>query len=195
MIPIKKFISFCFIFASLALAGLAQQAAATGSITGRVYNPATGEYVRNAQIRVLSTNESTNSGDGGFYRLGNVPAGQVTVQLSYIGYPTISDEIEVNAGANTSHDFSLSETERMIDQKGNVPIRLDAFVVSTQREGSAKAIMEERAAMNITNHIASEVFGDNAEGNVGEFLRNVPGVTLDTIGGEVRNVGLGGLGS
>jgi TonB-dependent receptor len=195
MIPIKKYISFFFIFASLVLAALAQETAPTGSITGRVYNPATGEYVRNAQIRVLSTNESTRSGDGGFYRLGSVPAGQVTVEVSYIGYPTVSDAVVVNAGATTARDFSISEAESITAQEGDVPIHLEAFVVSTEREGSAKAIMDERASMNITSHIASEVFGDNAEGNVGEFLRNVPGVTLDTDGGEVRNVGLGGLGS
>lgn len=195
MAPIKNYISICLLFVSAALTALAQETAATGSITGRIYNPATGEYVRNAQIRVLPTNESTNSGDGGFYRLGNVPAGDVTVEVSYIGYPTIVNTVEVNAGANTSHDFSISEVGKTVAQDGEALVTLEAFTVSTEREGSAKAIMEERASMNITTNIASEVFGDNAEGNVGEFLRNVPGVTLDTIGGEVRNVGLGGLGS
>lgn len=195
MASIKKYISICFLFVSVALAAAAQETATTGSITGRVYNPATGEYVRNAQIRVLATNDSTHSGDGGFYRFGNVPAGPVTVEVSYIGYPTIANTVEVNAGANTTHDFKISDVRAALAQDGEALIRMDAFTVSTEREGSAKAIMEERASMNITTNIASEVFGDNAEGNVGEFLRNVPGVTLATIGGEVRNVGLGGLGS
>lgn len=196
MTPIKKYISTCFLLVSMALTALAQETTtATGSITGRIYNPTTGEYVRNAQVRVLSTSESTTSGDGGFYRLGNVPAGEATVEVSYIGYPTVVNTVEVNAGANTSHDFSIYDADDVVIQDSETPVRLDAFVVSTEREGSAKAIMEERASMNITNHIASEVFGDNAEGNIGEFLRNVPGVTLVTDGGEVRNVGLGGLGS
>jgi TonB-dependent receptor len=49
--------------------------------------------------------------------------------------------------------------------------------------------------MNITNTVASDAFGDNAEGNVGEFLKHLPGVELDLFYGEVRTVRLGGLGS
>lgn len=49
--------------------------------------------------------------------------------------------------------------------------------------------------MNITNTVASDSFGDNPEGNLGEFLKHLPGVELDLFYGEVRTVRLGGLGS
>jgi iron complex outermembrane receptor protein len=49
--------------------------------------------------------------------------------------------------------------------------------------------------MNITNTVASDVFGDMAEGNIGDFLRNIPGIDLELTQGEVRNVRLRGLGS
>ena len=55
--------------------------------------------------------------------------------------------------------------------------------------------MDQRRNMNITNTVASDTFGDNAEGNVGEFLKHLPGVELDLFYGEVRTVRLGGLGS
>ena len=74
-------------------------------------------------------------------------------------------------------------------------MKLEAFTVSTDREGSAKAIMDQRRNMNMTNTVASDAFGDNAEGNIGEFLRNMPGVDLDLFYGEVRNVRLRGLSS
>ena len=44
-------------------------AQSTGTITGRVFNPNTGEYVRNAQIRVVESGQSTISEGGGEYRL------------------------------------------------------------------------------------------------------------------------------
>jgi iron complex outermembrane recepter protein len=47
----------------------------------------------------------------------------------------------------------------------------------------------------VTNTVASDTFGDNAEGNIGEFLKHLPGVELDLFYGEVRTVRLGGLGS
>ncbi|ATC63315.1 hypothetical protein CMV30_04735 [Nibricoccus aquaticus] len=187
MISIKRLLYAGLLFLSPALTLIGQEKPATGAITGRVYNPATGEYARSAQIRLLPSNETTTSGDGGSYRFGNVPVGNATVEADYIGYPTQTATLVVQPGQTVTHDFNLpSEDGTLVMQ---------AFVVSGEREGNAKAIMEQRSSMNITNHIASDVFGENAEGNIGEFLRNVPGVQLDTVNGEVRNVSLGGLGS
>ena len=68
-------------------------------------------------------------------------------------------------------------------------------MISSEREGNAKAIMEQRNSMNITNSVASDVFGDVAEGNVGEFLKHMPGVELDLVQGEIRTIRLRGLDS
>jgi TonB-dependent receptor len=43
--------------------------------------------------------------------------------------------------------------------------------------------------------VASDVFGDVAEGNVGEFLKHMPGVELDLVQGEIRTIRLRGLDS
>lgn len=58
----------------------------TGVIKGRVFNPASQEYVRNAEVLVEGTNLSTFSSDDGSYVLSNVPAGDVTISVSYTGY-------------------------------------------------------------------------------------------------------------
>ena len=57
----------------------------TGRITGRIFNPATQEYVRNAEIAVEGTNLVTYSADDGSYTLPNVPAGDVAVSVTYTG--------------------------------------------------------------------------------------------------------------
>ena len=51
------------------------QTAATGVISGRVFNPATGEYVRNVEVRIEGTQQIALSKDGGHYRLTNAPIG------------------------------------------------------------------------------------------------------------------------
>ncbi|MBL9200508.1 MAG: TonB-dependent receptor, partial [Opitutaceae bacterium] len=71
--------------------------------------------------------------------------------------------------------------------------KLDAFVVRSEREGNAKALMEQRRSMNLTNSLSSDVFGDVAEGSVGEFLKNVPGVDVDYVGPDARGPRLRGL--
>jgi hypothetical protein len=53
--------------------------------------------------------------------------------------------------------------------------------------------MEQRRSMNLTNSLSSDVFGDVAEGSVGEFLKNVPGVDVDYVGPDARGPRLRGL--
>ncbi len=172
------------------------QTPATGVITGRVYNPNTGEFLRNAQVRVQETGETAISGDGGEFRLGSVPAGKATVVVTYTGYRSSTVNVNVTPGALITQDFNLvSAIDSTSAGAGGETIKMGQFVVSTEREGSAKAIMEQRNSMNVTNTVASDTFGDNAEGNIGEFLRHMPGVELDLFYGEVRNVRLRGMGS
>ncbi len=175
-------------------ATVAPSAAATGVITGRVTNPSTGEYLRNANIRVQETGQIVVSEGGGEYRLAPVPAGPVTLVVTYTGYRAASATITVTPGGTVTQDFNLVSTLQQTASDGSV-LKLDAFNVSSAREGSAKAIMDQRNSMNITNTVASDAFGDNAEGNVGEFLKHLPGVELDLFYGEARTVRLGGLGS
>ncbi len=165
----------------------------SGVITGRIYNPNTGEYLRNAQIRIEETGQTAISESGGEFRLAPVPAGRATLVVTYTGYRTATATVNVAAGAAVAQDFNLVSTTDA-GATGET-IKLGQFVVASEREGAAKAIMDQRNSMNITNTVASDTFGDNAEGNVGEFLKHLPGVELDLFYGEVRTVRLGGLGS
>jgi len=179
---------------AVVLCDLVRAQPSPGTITGRVFNPATGEYVRNAQVIIEGTSVGTVSEGGGEFRLYPVNPGTVRVVVSFTGYRTVSATVNVGAGATVTQDFNLESTLQPGTAGGSV-VKLDAFTVSTEREGAAKAIMDQRNSMNITNTVASDTFGDNAEGNVGEFLKHLPGVELDLFYGEVRTVRLGGLGS
>jgi TonB-dependent receptor len=169
----------------------AQTSPAGGTITGKIFNPNTGQYVRNAEIRIEQTGQTAVSEGGGEYRLSPVPPGKHTVVVTYTGYRTETATVDVAAGATVTQDFNLVST--LADPSSIV--KLGQFVVSSEREGQAKAIMDQRNSMNVTNTVASDAFGDNPEGNVGEFLKHLPGVELDLFYGEVRTVRLGGLGS
>ena len=169
---------------------------AVGTVTGRVFNPATGEYVRNAQLRLVETGATTVSEAEGAFRFGSVPAGRLTLVVTYTGYRSVTAAVDVAPGATATKNIELVSTlQEASTTAADGTVKLAAFAVSSEREGSAKAIMDQRNSMNITNTVASDAFGDNAEGNVGEFLTHLPGVELDLFYGEVRTVRLGGLGS
>lgn len=173
------------------LVGAADAPAGLGVVTGRVYNPASGEYLRNAEVRIVG-GPSVSSEDGGIYRLSGLAPGEVSLVVDFTGYRSATATVRVAAGETVTRDFELTSS---LQTAADGTVKLNAFVVSSQREGNAKAIMEQRSSMNITNSVSSDVFGDVAEGNVGEFLKHLPGVDYDATDGTVRYVSLRGLGS
>ena len=176
----------------LLLATAALAVAADGLITGRVTNPATGEVVRNAEISTRNGAVVAVSDENGNFSLGPVPAGEVTVEVSYTGYRKSLAVLTVAAGQTVQRDFELTSS---LGSGAESVVKLGAFVVASEREGNAKAIMEQKNSMNITNSVASDVFGDVAEGNAAEFLKNIPGVDLFLVQGEIVNVRMRGLGA
>jgi len=163
----------------------------TGTIQGRVLNPATGTYTRNAEVRVNGTSLVAYTQADGSYRIPNVPAGEVSITVSYIGYNTVNETFTVSAGQTAVRDISLTSTAASANQDGVV--ELQAFTVSSEREGNSKAIMEQRQNMNIVTSVSSDIFGDVTDGNVGEFLKYLPGVDLDYVESEARGPRLGGM--
>ncbi|MSU24249.1 MAG: TonB-dependent receptor [Opitutus sp.] len=182
---------FCGVACGLVLPASATD---TGRITGSVLNPATGEYVRNAEVSARHGTLVAITDDQGKFSLGHVPVGEVTVEVSFTGYKKSIAVLTVAAGQTVQRDFELMSSLAGAPSAAEV-VKLGAFVVASEREGNAKAIMDQKNSMNITNSVASDVFGDVAEGNAAEFLKNIPGVDLFLVQGEIVNVRLRGLGA
>jgi TonB-dependent receptor len=164
----------------------------TGTIQGRVSNPATGEYTRNAEVRVAGTNLVAYTEADGTFRIPNVPAGEVALTVTYIGYNTVNETFTVSAGQTAVRDINITSTAVAGTNQDGV-VELQAFTVSSEREGNSKAIMEQRQNMNIVTSVSSDIFGDVTDGNVGEFLKYLPGVDLDYVESEARGPRLGGM--
>jgi iron complex outermembrane recepter protein len=181
-------------FACCWLAGtLALHAQGTGTIQGRVYNPTTQQYVRNAEVRIEGTNQVTATESDGSFTFNNVPAGPARITISYTGYATATETLTISAGQTATREINLASTEAGVSKAGEGVVQLQAFTVSSEREGNAKAIMDQRRNMNITTSVASDIFGDVTDGNIGEFLKYLPGVDVDYVESETRGPRLGGM--
>lgn len=178
------------------VAGLALPAAqaqsGTGSIAGRVSNVGNSKYVGNAVVSVVGTKEETLTNDYGEYHLHNLPAGEVKLHVVSGGLDAETATVTVVAGQTVTHDFDLTSAERYGEDK---TVKLDTFVVSANREfeGNAIATNEQRYAKGLKVVMASDAFGDVTEGNVGEFLKFLPGVTVDYVAADVRTVSVRGF--
>lgn len=161
----------------------------TGSIFGRVFDPTTGDYLRNARIW-LDGRQVTTSTDRGEFRITGVSAGSHEIVVEFTGYSPERKQVDVVAGQTAEPLFEMfSSLAPAQDAK-----QLDTVQVVGAREGDARAIMEQRASMNITNTLSADSFGEIGDGNVGEFLKYMPGVDFDVVADDApRNISLRGL--
>jgi len=168
------------------------QTPANGTISGRVFNAATRQFVRDAEIRVEGTALITSSEAGGYYTLAQVPAGTARITVAFAGYPAVTHPVVVTAGQTVNRDFELAPAGLAADSRDGV-VRLGAFVVASGAEGQAKQIMNQRNSMSLGTSLSSDVFGDVTEGNVGEFLKYLPGIEMETVEADTRGPRLGGM--
>lgn len=167
----------------------------TGAIAGRVYLPSSDRYLENAHVVIEGTNRAALTDGIGAYILTDVPAGEVKVTASFIGFPPRTFTVNVAPGqtAMLDIDILLAPTPRPGTRDDDV-VKLDAYVVNADRyeTGSAIARNEQRYAIDMRAVVASDEFGENPTGNIGEFLKHLPGVSLVNVNGEARAISIDG---
>lgn len=149
---------------------------AAGTISGRVQNVVSGQYLNNARVVVRGTDRIAFTDDTGTYRLANIPPGPVVLDVSYTGLDPQEIRLDLAPGQGAERNIELTSVARY-GQPGSV-VKLDAFTVASSREtdGEAIAINEQRYAANIKNVVAADSLGDVMDGNIGEFMKFIPGV-------------------
>jgi iron complex outermembrane receptor protein len=163
------------------------QANATGTVQGRVLNAANGMYLNNARVTVEGTSLETFTNEFGDYTLNNVPAGQVTLKTSYTGQEPQLTTVTVESGKTLSQNISFNTDQSTIDDDGMIV--LNEFVVASDRFKNAQEIAtnEERFSPSIKSVVSTDSLGFVPGGNVGEFVKFLPGVQIGYGGGNTVN--------
>jgi len=170
--------------------GQGAQVSGRGTVAGQVINPASGEYLRAADVELVAANgerRSATSGEAGAYRFNDVPAGAATVTVRFTGYAEQVADIVVHPRKTAKLDFSLREADADGEGTGN------QIVVNGAREDYAQDIMAQRKSMNIVDVLSTEAYGDIAGGNPAEFLKYMPGIDVDGTNGTSLYAFLRGL--
>jgi TonB-dependent receptor len=166
-------------FALLPLAvGPAQGQSPSGSVEGRVQNSSTGIYLNNARVAIEGTNAETMSNGNGEYRLAGVPPGTVRIRVSYAGLEAQSASVVVAPAATARRDFELALPRAQTTADKDV-VQLASFVVeATALSAAAAAVNEQKMAPNIRNVVVLDEIGDLGDGNIGEYLKYTPGISI-----------------
>jgi hypothetical protein len=104
----------------------------TGRVTGTLTDAATGEPLAGGQVAVRGLPLGNVSDDAGVYFINNVPAGDQTFLVEYLGYEPQARSHRVEGGASTTLDFQLSPT----------PIAMDEVVVEEETELDLSAYVD-----------------------------------------------------
>lgn len=104
----------CVLLALLLIPGLAQ--AQQGVIEGSITDARSGEPLPGASVLVVESSVGTAADVDGNYRIPRVRPGTKNLRVSFVGYKTITREVEVEAGETVTVDFEMERTARRIDE-------------------------------------------------------------------------------
>ncbi|PSQ80601.1 MAG: hypothetical protein BRD40_04240 [Bacteroidetes bacterium QS_1_65_9] len=94
-------------FLMLPVAGALAQ---TGTVTGVVTDSTSGDAIAGANVLVAGTQIGTSTDANGEYDLNGVPAGEQTLEVSFVGYRAKSVPVDVQPGATTTRDIQVVPT-------------------------------------------------------------------------------------
>jgi len=170
-----------FLAILLVMPAAARAQVAVGTVTGRVVNADTGAYLEGAEVSIGNISP-VRTDRNGFFTIDRISAGQQMLRVYYTGLDVATPSVTVSAGQTAYLDVSLSAGV----------VQLETLVVSAEREGNAASITKQRYADNVKSVVATDAFGNVADGNIGNFMARLPGIAgedainSDIIGIKIR---------
>lgn len=157
------------IAAALALSPGLLGAQATGSVAGVVRAQDSNEPVEGAQVTVRSTNQGTITNAQGRFLLRGIPTGEQVVQVTFIGYATVTETVMVESGGTAAVDITLATDvlgleEIVVVGYGQEKRRNVTGAISSV---SPSAIANEIPAPNVENILQGRVAGVQVVQNSG----------------------------
>src|SRR6267143_4606310 len=163
----------------LGLPALAQER--KGTITGTVKDSGN-SALQSALVELLPLGRKVISDDQGQFRITDVPAGEYTLSVSYVGLAVSNVPVTVQAGQEASATAVLQ-----------VASQVDQVVVSAERlQGEAEAINIERTADDIVQVLPERVITSLPNTNIADAVGRVPSVSLERDEGEGKYVQIRG---
>lgn len=150
----------------------------TGSISGRITDKQTNEPLAGATVTVKGTLNTVTSNNEGYFNLEKLKAGQIKLEISYVGYVTVELTTNVTEGSSVT---------------ANAPLSLD------NRVGSEIVVSASKRPEKITNAPASiQVIGKKeleqfTGSNTFELLSKVQGVEFVRTGVDYALINARGM--
>ncbi|MBA5628434.1 TonB-dependent receptor [Moheibacter lacus] len=159
-------------------------AQSSGIISGKITEKDGNLSLPGAVVTLSEGNRYTISNQDGSYEFLNVPQGNYTIEVDYLGYEITQQTVTVIGNENSVIDFQLSAETHILSE---------VVILGDRLKGQAKALNQQKNNQNITNVISSDQVGRFPDANIGDALKRVPGITMQNDQGEARNIIIRGL--
>ena len=158
-----------------------------GGLSGQISSAATRNTLEGVVIELPGLRRQVLTDSNGRFEFSSVPAGPVDVSISHLGLATVRRTVTIAGGGRVTLEVALQAEDA---------IRLEKFVVATEREGNAAAITRQRTADNVKSVVAMDALGILSNDNAGELLVQLAGISgePDDVG-NVFNVRIRGISS
>jgi TonB-dependent receptor len=178
----RSFLSFLLaVVCSLVLNSPVGAQSGKGTITGIVKDSGN-SALQGALVELLPSGRKVVTDDHGQFRITDVPAGEYTLSVSYVGLAVANVPLTVQAGQEASANAVLQ-----------VASRADQVVVTAERlQGEAEAINIERTSDNIVQVLPERVITSLPNTNIADAVGRVPSVSLERDEGEGKYVQIRG---
>lgn len=154
----------------------------TGAIAGRVIDAATQAHLAGAAVILVGPGTITTVERDGTFDFRGIPAGNWSLNVSYVGYIDQSLGVTVTAGQTARLEAALTPEI----------VQLQAMRVEGAREGQARSINQQRSATNLKNIVAADTIGTFPDVNAAEALKRLPGISTVRQRGEDRDITIRG---
>lgn len=146
----------------------------TGTIRGNVYDEETGEAILYANIQLEGTEFVSNTYSDGFFTIAEVPVGEYTILVTYIGYDSLRVPVTVVADQIQYKSMYLKESA----------IQLSTVSVSGKKEKARTEV--QISSLKVTPRQIKSLPSTGGEADIAQYLQIIPGViTTGDQGGQI----------
>ncbi len=157
--------------------------AQSGTIRGTVVEGSSGESLPGAAVVLKSTTFGAVTDQVGQFTIAQIPAGTYQIEISFIGFETLKEEITINGGAVLERTFRLGSGSEVLGE----------VEVTGQAMGQQAAINQQIRSNTIVNVVSKDKIESLPDQNAAETVGRLSGVSVQRENGEGQKVVIRGL--
>ncbi len=180
----KNNLSFKLIKHQIVIRKNEQEKKGKGKIKGVVIDAKNNDPLIGANVFILETAYGAATNIDGEYSISNIPAGNYTLRVSYLGYEKKDVPVKISPGKTLNLNIELQYSGS---------IDLEEVEVTAQVKGQISAINEQLSSHEIKNVVSKDRIQELPDANAAESVGRLSGVSILRDGGEGNKVVIRGL--